>query len=407
LPQIERIELHKRTSYSEVDKFIQKISCILTGDLESEEVLPAILKQIGEALNLDRIIVYQLKEESLRVERQWIANHNLMSLAIDLSIREQNRLIPQDNLIQCILEQNLRELEELENNNIVTIDSPIWLGRNLFGVLIFQKIKNKGSFVAEEKYILEKITNQIAIAIKQEIRIKELLLVNYKTNERISNVSHELRTPLTAIIGFAKMLKNQIYGELNDRQLKYITAIYNSGEHLLELINNLLDIAKIEAEKEKLFLEKILIKEICQETLELIKDKAKQQGLQLVFLPESTEVYCTADRGRIKQILVNLLSNAVKFTEKGTITLQVTTTQESTEFAVIDTGIGIKEEDQKKLFEPFSQIVTPLHRKEKGTGLGLVLSQKLARLHGGDISMKSTAGEGSCFTLHLPNRPDT
>ena len=397
--------MHNRTSYSEADKFIQIISCILTGDLESGEILSAILKHIGEALNLDRIIVYQLKEKSLQVERQWIANHSNMSLAMDLSIEEPSRLTPQDNIIQYILEQNLRELE---NNNVLTIDSPIWFGKKLFGVLIFQKRKDKGLFVVEEKYIMERITYQIAIAIKQEIRTKELLLVvNHKKNERISNVSHELRTPLTAIIGFTKMLKNQIYGDLNAKQLQYVTAIYNSGEHLLELINNLLDIAKIEAEKEKLFLEKILIKEICQETLELIEDKAKEQGLQLIFLLESTKGYCIADRGRIKQILVNLLSNAVKFTEKGTITLQVTTTQERTEFAVIDTGIGIKEEDQKKLFEPFSQIATPLHRKEKGTGLGLVLSRKLARLHGGDISMKSTDGEGSCFTLHLPNHPDT
>lgn len=219
----------------------------------------------------------------------------------------------------------------------------------------------------------------------------------------LSYINHELRTPITAVIGFAKMLKQQLYGSLNAKQSQYVEAIYQSGQYLLDLVNDLLDLSKLEAEKEDLSIEKIVVRELCESCLDLVKTRAKERNLELILkIADHIEVFY-GDYRRIKQILVNLLSNAVKFTEKGSVSLNVIQNEEYLLFQVIDTGIGISLDSQRKLFVPFSQLNTHLHRQCKGTGLGLVIAQKLARLHGGDLTMVSEENKGSCFTLSIPN----
>jgi signal transduction histidine kinase len=397
-PPAEPIELNIPKNNLEVDKLIQTSNDILTGDSDLEEILPLILEYIGEYFDLDRIIIYRLGGEDLQVEAQWLAHQGILSPATDLLIQESNKFILPDDILELGLERDLSSLEI----GTIQIDLPIHFGKQLFGLLRLERINDKDLFSPQDKYTLEKMASQIAIALRQEMRLRKVLKLNADPREMLAHVSHELKTPLTAIIGFAKMLKKQLYGQLNTKQMQYVTAIYNSGEYLLALINDLLELTKIESKKEELYLENILIKKLCKEALELVQEKADERGLELIFLMESQQEYFRADRTRVMQILLNLLSNAIKFTEKGTITLQVTTTQEGTDFSVIDTGIGIEEEYQQKIFEPFSQILTPLHRKCQGIGLGLALSRKLARLHGGDIRVKSAEGKGSCFTLHLP-----
>lgn len=220
--------------------------------------------------------------------------------------------------------------------------------------------------------------------------------------EFLATISHELRTPLTGILGFSDLLSKQLFGPLNEKQQQYIDSIATCGQHLLELINDLLDLSKIEAGKEELTLEPLLIDEICQACMSLVQERAQQRGLQLFTEVATDIVTCTADQRRLKQILFNLLSNAVKFTETGWVKLQVTQTQDEILFSVIDTGIGIAEEHQSLLFEPFQQIDSGLDRMYEGTGLGLALSRRLARLHGGDITLRSQLGHGSCFTVQLP-----
>jgi signal transduction histidine kinase len=198
------------------------------------------------------------------------------------------------------------------------------------------------------------------------------------------------------------MLKDELYGPLNDKQKQYIQGIYNSGEHLLSLVNDFLDIAKLEACREELFLEMVAVEDICLASFSMVQSRAKEQGLALKLeLGEGVGI-CMADQKRLKQILINLLSNAIKFTEEGSVTLRVEGDHQELRFSVIDTGIGISPHHQTQLFQPFSQIPNPLSRKHKGTGLGLALSKKLAQLHGGDITLRSQVGQGSCFTLHLP-----
>ncbi len=216
--------------------------------------------------------------------------------------------------------------------------------------------------------------------------------------EHISHLVHELRNPISAIIGFARALKEQYYGELNAKQLQYAGLLVGSGEHLLALVKNYLEITKIDANKQILELERIAVVEICQASTLIVAEKAKAKELELSFELSDKIDFCVADSMRLKQILINLLSNAIKFTDRGSILLKVRRKEDYLYFAVIDTGAGISAENIAKLFKPFPQI----SNHHENTGLGLTLSKKLAQLHGGDITVTSELGKGSCFTLIIP-----
>ena len=221
--------------------------------------------------------------------------------------------------------------------------------------------------------------------------------------EHISHLVHELRNPISAIIGFGRALKEEYYGELNPKQQQYAGLLVDSGEHLLALVKNYLEITKIDANKQILELERIAVVEICQASTMLLAAQAEAKGLKLDFeLPEEID-FCIADSMRLKQILLNLLSNAIKFTDRGSVMLEVDVQDDWLYFTVRDTGSGISEHDLGKLFKPFPQI----SNHHENTGLGLTLSQKLAGLHGGDITVKSELGQGSCFTLTIPIKSST
>lgn len=283
---------------------------------------------------------------------------------------------------------------------------PILIKEEFFGALILQTKQYNRQFSEEELSILKQITEQIGIAIYQ-IKLQEQLTAkqenSQQTNEYFSNMTHELRAPLAGILGFARMLQEQIYGSLNPKQSQYINAVISSGEHLMAIVNDLLDLSKIEANREELFLEKLAVEDLCLAALSIVQGKAEQQRLEINLEIAQNVDFCFADQQRFKQILINLLSNAIKFTEQGSVTLKVVRQKNSLIFSVIDTGIGITLADQEKLFQPFQQLKSSVSRKHKGTGLGLALSQKLAQLHGGKITIISEVGQGSCFTVELPH----
>ncbi|WP_242578081.1 GAF domain-containing sensor histidine kinase [Chroococcus sp. FPU101] len=283
---------------------------------------------------------------------------------------------------------------------------PILIKGEFFGALILQSKQYNREFSEEELSFLKQITKQIGIAIYQ-IRIQEQLTAKQEnskhTNEYFSNMTHELRAPLAGILGFARMLQEQIYGSLNPKQSQYVNAVVSSGEHLMAIVNDLLDLSKIDANREELFLEKLAVEDLCLAALSIVQAKAEQQGLEINLEIAFDVDFCFADQQRFKQILINLLSNAIKFTERGNVTLRVTRQKNSLTFLVIDTGIGITLADQEKLFQPFQQLKSSVSHKHKGTGLGLALSQKLAQLHGGKITLISEVGQGSCFTVELPH----
>ena len=227
-------------------------------------------------------------------------------------------------------------------------------------------------------------------------------------------MSHELRTPLNAILGMTEGLQEEVFGSINERQLKALQTIESSGTHLLELINDILDVAKIESGQIELNYAPTAISHLCQSSLAFIKQQALYKKLQLqVQLPRGLPDL-QVDERRIRQVLINLLNNAVKFTpEGGQISLEVLQPTPQNEadsgcwvrFSVADTGIGIAPENIQKLFQPFVQIDSALNRQYTGTGLGLSLVKRIVDLHGGKVGVTSILGKGSCFTIDLPCTP--
>jgi len=226
-------------------------------------------------------------------------------------------------------------------------------------------------------------------------------------DEFLASMSHELRTPLNAILGLSEALQEQVYGALNDRQSKTIYSIEESGRHLLELINDILDLAKIGAGKLELEIEPVAIDSICQASMRLIKQAAQKKRIAVETAIDPTIGHVNVDARRLKQILLNLLSNAVKFTlEGGAIGLEVTCDRgrQLVQLSVWDTGIGIAEDQLPSLFQPFVQLDSRLARHYEGTGLGLALVYRMVQMHGGSIAVTSEVGVGSRFTVALPWR---
>ncbi|MFN8782614.1 MAG: ATP-binding protein, partial [Pseudanabaena sp.] len=252
---------------------------------------------------------------------------------------------------------------------------------------------------------------------------KELERVTRLKDEFLAAMSHELRTPLNAILGISEGLLEQVFGELNQRQQGSLKTIHKSGQHLLELINDILDVAKVEAGMFTLDLTSVSVRYLCDSSLSFVKHLAIQKNIQLnLIIHDGVPTEIVIDERRMRQLLINLLSNAVKFTPKnGTVNLEASLAnvaiglseanseenfksdfKPELRFSVSDTGIGISMEDINKLFQPFVQINSSLSRQYAGTGLGLNLVKKLAELHGGNISVRSKVGEGSCFTVSFP-----
>jgi signal transduction histidine kinase/CheY-like chemotaxis protein len=248
-------------------------------------------------------------------------------------------------------------------------------------------------------------------------------------SEFLANMSHELRTPLNAIIGFSEVLRDGLLGQLTDQQRKFTTDIFSSGQHLLSLINDILDLSKVEAGKMTLDLEPVEMSSLFGNSLSIIREKAATRRISLEMDAAEELGSIQVDARKVKQILYNLLSNAVKFTNEGRVTLRAGRVPradvcrlsssrtrrcfpladnefaEFLEITVSDSGIGISPEGLEQLFKPFSQIDSGLARKYEGTGLGLAMVKLLAELHGGAVAVESAVDEGSCFTVWLPFRP--
>ncbi len=224
-------------------------------------------------------------------------------------------------------------------------------------------------------------------------------------DEFLASMSHELRTPLNAILGISESLEEQIIGPLNEKQLKYLRTINESGHHLHELINDILDLSKIEAGRMELNIMDVHVAQLCESSMRMIKELAQKKGLSLSSSIDPQVITIKGDDRRLKQTLVNLLSNAVKFTPTGNeIGLELHGHPETLEvtFIVWDHGIGISTEDTDRLFKPFVQLDSSLSREYAGTGLGLALVAQMVRLHGGNVSVESELGKGSRFIVTLP-----
>ena len=278
------------------------------------------------------------------------------------------------------------------------------------GLTIFRR--TTGSFPPEVVNLLQTFATQSVLAIQNarlfreiEDKSRQIEAANRHKSEFLANMSHELRTPLNAIIGFSEVLGERMFGELNEKQAEYTEDILSSGRHLLSLINEILDLSKVEAGRMELELATFDLPLAIDNARTFVRERATKHGINLDVTVDERLGDFVGDERKIKQILLNLLSNAVKFTpEGGRIGINARQADGSVEISVSDTGIGIAPEDQAKIFEEFRQVGGDYAHKREGTGLGLTLAKKFVELHGGKIWVESEVGKGSTFSFTLPER---
>ncbi len=412
------------------------------GDLEEEQMLQAAVEGLVQTLGVEgcyatlfdrhQVLLEVLCEYFPKgIESSWPILYgqesNLPPAASLVGMRLPMQNLPENCRSAILAGQscyiaNPEEKLHLANRHTVLI-SPIWDAQGLIGTICVVPGAGLGSvsrprqLEADEIKLVEQVASQCAIAILQsrtwrrlQAQNHELATLNRVKGELIANTSHELRTPLTAILGFSGVLLQECFGPLNLKQKEYIDRINSSGQHLLEVINDILDLSRIEAGRLELELQVVFIDEVVQSAIDLIRERVQEQSLTLEVEVEPSLEYFVADSRRLKQILLNLLSNAIKFTPVGTVGLKVYKSRlllegrpiDRINFLVWDTGIGIDPAEQGQLFSPFSQIDSSLSRQYQGTGLGLAIARKLAELHGGCITLESSKGQGARFTLSLP-----
>lgn len=267
----------------------------------------------------------------------------------------------------------------------------------------FNDMEDKLSQTIEEK------DNYAGKLQQQTAEMKHLrddaVRANRHKSEFLANMSHELRTPLNAIIGFSEVLKEQMFGTLNEKQQEYTEDIHSSGHHLLSLINDILDLSKVEAGRMELSLTSFDLPASIGDALTLIRERALRHGINIESHVDETLGEIVADERKFKQILLNLLSNAVKFTpDGGNISVWAIREADSIRVSVRDNGVGISHEDQDKIFKEFQQVVAAGQPSQEGTGLGLSLTRTFVEMHGGEIFVESEPGKGTTFTFSLPTK---
>ncbi|HEU4922404.1 MAG TPA: GAF domain-containing protein, partial [Burkholderiales bacterium] len=305
----------------------------------------------------------------------------------------------------------------IAGNKSVLFAPMLWEGKGVGVIFVGRPVT--GPFSDKEIALLRTFADQAAIAIQNarlfreiqeksaelEVANRQLEVANKHKSEFLANMSHELRTPLNAIIGFSEALIDKLFGDLTDKQLEYQKDIHQSGKHLLSLINDILDLSKIEAGRMELELSSFHLPTAISNAVTLIRERALRHGIALGVEIDPRLGDFQADERKVKQILLNLLSNAVKFTpDGGRVDVTAAMDTDKVEIAVKDTGVGIAPEDQASLFEEFKQLGRDSSRKAEGTGLGLALTKRLVELHGGQILVDSAVGKGSTFRVLLPAR---
>lgn len=344
------------------------------------------------------IISEKIKPELFSPENIVINNENPLVKLLNLERNKSfliSKLIIKDTiygfLLLCKKEESFYKQEDVEISASV-------------GSVISYNIKDielSGIFKNQLRALQEGIiATQKAYKTIKEQNIKILELDKIK-NEFLANISHELRTPLNAIISFSEGLSNEFFGSLNEKQAEYVKEIHISGIHLLGMINEILDISKIETKEMKLNLSEFAISLAINEVVNVVKPLAEKKSITIEVNIEDGDIF--ADFQKIKQILYNLLSNAIKFSnEKDTIFVNVSINNKNLLIEVKDNGIGIPPKDQKRIFEKFVQLENTYTKKESSTGLGLTITKELTEMHKGKITVKSEANKGATFTVKIP-----
>ena len=376
--------------------------------LQTGAVLARICPQfrVGQDMN-DHFSLFDLsRERAQRITPELISRRKagifiFKSAASDLSLRLQAMILRDPERYLFLGSPWVRELKEMKLLQLVLNDFALHDST----VDMLQITQTNDITKRDLATSITNLEHSVAVRTAElSLANAELSRVMRSKDDFLSAMSHELRTPLNAVLGLSESLAEGVYGDMNTKQTKSINTIMESGQHLLTLINELLDIAKIGAGKMELDLTNFHVEDVCQSSLRFVLEQAQKKNIKLALIMDNKSVTLTADERRLKQILVNLLSNAVKFTDEGSVTLETKcdVESESLMFSVRDTGLGIAAEDLSRLFIPFTQLDSKLSRQYPGTGLGLTLVMKLVELHGGSVSVESKIGEGSCFAIRIP-----
>jgi len=398
-----------------------EISRLVTSTLDLNTIFTRTVSLISDRFGFYFAAIYIIDETGFHAvlrEAKGEAGEKMKSQKYTISVGSQTMVGQVADTGESKLANNILA-EPLYQPNPLLLDTeseaviPLRVGERTVGVIDIQS-KELNAFSQVDLSVLQSLADQIAIAIdnaasyerSQEL-IKELQEVDQLKSQFLANMSHELRTPLNSIIGFSRVIIKGIDGPITEMQHQDLTAIYNSGQHLLGLINDILDLARIEAGKMELNFEEVKLSEMVNSVLSTAKGLVKEKSIQLVAKIPADMPTVRGDTMRVRQVLINLLSNASKFTDEGTITVEALVQngpngRPEALINVIDTGPGISQEGQEKLFKAFSQVDGSATRKSGGSGLGLSICANLVQLHNGRISVHSAEGKGSTFWFTLP-----
>jgi PAS domain S-box-containing protein len=449
---IENTRLHAETQRrAEQLAVLHELDRAITTSLRLTDIYHAFAQHAVRLLDYDRTSIALLEGEQMRITYLAGKNKDQTDLPVDTVLPYQGSavgwVVAQG---QPLLRHNIpADTRFTEDEHLIaggiqsSMIMPLRVKGQVIGTWNIDQ-EQVGAYSPDDLDIAQSMADQLAIAIenarlfqkaRQEIaerqraevaleeerallaqrvaeRTMDLMAANEELaraarlkDEFLASMSHELRTPLTAVLGMVEVLKMEAYGPLTKKQQHSIDVIEESGRHLLDLINDILDLSKIEADRLDLSIGPVAVDTVCQSSLQFIKQTAHQKDIKVSFSPDNAVSVLQADERRFKQILVNLLSNAVKFTpEGGEVGLEIVgdTTQQKAHLTIWDTGIGISPEDLERLFEPFVQLDSKLARQYSGTGLGLALVSRMVKMHDGDISVESEVGQGSRFTVSFP-----
>jgi|RhiMethySRZTD1v2_1073278.scaffolds.fasta_scaffold91074_2 two-component system, NtrC family, sensor kinase len=417
-------ELQQRTS--QLTRSVEKLTALgevsqaVSSTLDLEMVLDTITERARQLAGADGGAIYEYDEVSqqffLRATRNVDATliQTLRATPLRKGQGVMGRATEAREPIQIgdiaapgVYESNLRDVL-IGAGYRALLSVPIVREGQTIGSLSLNR-KAPGEFPPEVIDVLKTFATQSALAIQnarlfREIADKsaQLEAASRHKSEFLANMSHELRTPLNAIIGFSEVLTDRMFGELNEKQEEYLKDIYASGTHLLSLINDILDLSKIEAGRMELELSEFHLPTALDSALTLVRERAGRRGITLQMNGDERLAQIQADERKVRQVVLNLLSNAIKFTpEGGQIEVDAVPKDGFVEISISDTGVGIAPEDQEAIFEEFRQVGTA-DKKLEGTGLGLTLCRKFVELHGGKIWVKSEVGVGSTFTFTIP-----
>jgi signal transduction histidine kinase len=418
----QKVEVRTRELARSVEelKALGEVSQVVSSTLDLETVLSSIVRHAVQLSNTDAGTIYEFDEaEQLFVPR---INYGVRAEFIE-ALRESGLRVGDETVIgQAAIKQapdQVPDLADVPDYPLSFVQQagfravlavPLLREDRLIGGLVVRR-KAAGEFPAPVVDLLQTFAAQSVLAIHnarlfREIEEKgsELEIANKHKSEFLANMSHELRTPLNAILGYTELIVDNIYGNVPDKIQEVLKRLEKNGRHLLSLINDVLDLSKIEAGQLTLSLNEYSMDEVIQTVFTSVEALAAEKKLDLKVEVSKDLTTGKGDEQRIAQVILNLIGNAIKFTDEGEIKVEATVANETFLVSVSDTGPGLTEVDQKKIFEEFHQVDGSSTRKKGGTGLGLSISKKIIEMHGGRIWAESTFGKGSTFRFTLPVR---